>query len=79
MVVPPKLTYADFACEVGTLYVSSMVHVINKQDKLASSSIGGVDPNETLSVVLDVGTDNQELLDDDLYIVSGTTRFKHMR
>ena len=55
-----------------------MVHVINKQDKLASSSIGGVDPNETLSVVLDVGTDNQELLDDDLYIVSGTTRFKHM-
>lgn len=32
------------------------------------TSIGGVDPSKTLSVVLDVGTDNQELLDDNLYI-----------
>ena len=31
--------------------------------------LGGIDPSKTLSVVLDVGTDNSDLLNDDLYVV----------
>ncbi|KAF9055570.1 hypothetical protein BJ165DRAFT_429472 [Panaeolus papilionaceus] len=30
--------------------------------------VGGIDPGKTLSVVLDVGTDNEELLNDPLYV-----------
>ncbi len=33
------------------------------------SLIGGVDPANTLSVTLDVGTDNEDLLNDRLYVV----------
>jgi malate dehydrogenase (oxaloacetate-decarboxylating) len=33
------------------------------------SLIGGIDPANTLSVILDVGTNNEELLNDDLYVV----------
>ncbi len=32
--------------------------------------VGGLDPAKTLSVVLDVGTDNDKLLNDPLYVVS---------
>ncbi|KAH7339626.1 hypothetical protein B0J17DRAFT_656030 [Rhizoctonia solani] len=32
------------------------------------SLIGGIDPSQTLSVTLDVGTDNKDLLDDELYV-----------
>ena len=31
--------------------------------------LGGIDPSKTLSVVLDVGTDNSDVLNDDLYVV----------
>ena len=31
--------------------------------------LGGIDPSKTLSVVLDVGTDNENLLNDNLYVV----------
>ncbi len=32
--------------------------------------IGGIDPSRALAVTLDVGTNNEELLDDNLYVVS---------
>ena len=32
--------------------------------------IGGIDPSKALSVTLDVGTDNKDLLEDELYVVS---------
>lgn len=32
------------------------------------SLVAGVDPRRTLSVVLDVGTNNKDLLDDELYL-----------
>lgn len=31
--------------------------------------IGGLDPARSLSVMLDVGTDNEKLLNDELYVV----------
>jgi hypothetical protein len=31
--------------------------------------VGGIDPASCLSVMLDVGTDNKKLLDDELYVV----------
>ncbi len=30
--------------------------------------LGGIDPSKTLSVVLDVGTNNEDLLKDNLYV-----------
>lgn len=36
--------------------------------------LAGIDPARTLSVTLDVGTDNEELLNDPLYVVSTSAR-----
>ena len=36
---------------------------------IPSSLIGGIDPAKCLAVTLDVGTDNEELLHDKLYVV----------
>ncbi|KAJ7269373.1 hypothetical protein B0H12DRAFT_1095472 [Mycena haematopus] len=46
---------------VGGIGISSAKSVIY-------SLIGGIDPSQTLSVVLDVGTDNKDLLEDHLYV-----------
>jgi len=32
--------------------------------------VGGLDPSKTLAVMLDVGTNNERLLQDPLYVVS---------
>jgi len=39
-------------------------------DALWNSLIGGIDPAKALSVTLDVGTNNEVLLKDNLYVVS---------
>ena len=39
-------------------------------DNPVARLIGGLDPSRSLSVTLDVGTDNEALLKDDLYVVS---------
>lgn len=48
---------------------------LHNRDSLYSFSIysllGGIDPSRTLSVTLDVGTNNDDLLNDPLYVVSG--------
>jgi len=36
------------------------------------SLVGGIDPAKTLAVTLDVGTDNEDLLKDELYVVRVT-------
>ncbi|KAJ7665445.1 hypothetical protein DFH06DRAFT_1187370 [Mycena polygramma] len=46
---------------VGGIGISSAKSVIY-------SLIGGIDPSQSLSVVLDVGTNNKDLLDDPLYV-----------
>ncbi|KAI0652672.1 hypothetical protein C8Q79DRAFT_938869 [Trametes meyenii] len=38
--------------------------------------LGGMDPSKTLPVVLDVGTDNKELLNDSLYVGWGNRRIR---
>ena len=43
-----------------------------------SRLIGGLDPNRTISVVLDVGTNNEGLLNDPMYLVSRLELF-HLR
>ncbi|KAF8899399.1 hypothetical protein BD779DRAFT_1488646 [Infundibulicybe gibba] len=42
---------------------------ISSAKSVIYTSIGGLDPSKSLSVVLDVGTNNQGLLDDPLYVV----------
>jgi hypothetical protein len=39
------------------------------------SLVGGIDPARALAVTLDVGTDNQDLLKDELYVVRLTNIF----
>ncbi|KAJ7492274.1 hypothetical protein FB451DRAFT_1336243 [Mycena latifolia] len=41
---------------------------ISSAKSVIYSLIGGIDPSQSLSVVLDVGTDNEELLNDHLYV-----------
>ncbi|KAJ7610835.1 hypothetical protein FB45DRAFT_760864 [Roridomyces roridus] len=41
---------------------------ISSAKSVIYSLIGGIDPSQTLSVVLDVGTENEELLNDHLYV-----------
>lgn len=36
------------------------------------SLVGGIDPHKSLSVTLDVGTNNESLLNDELYVVCPT-------
>lgn len=39
------------------------------------SLIGGIDPSKSLSVTLDVGTNNENLLNDNLYVVRASPNF----
>ena len=47
-----------------------LVAVQNSYEPFIFRLIGGIDPSKTLSVTLDVGTNNKDLLEDPLYVVS---------
>ena len=57
-------------CNLGYAYPSFACEL--------SRLIGGLDPNRTISVVLDVGTNNEGLLNDPMYLVSRLEIF-HLR
>ncbi|KAG6871935.1 hypothetical protein C0995_014717 [Termitomyces sp. Mi166 len=47
---------------------NSLVYEISTAKSAIYTLIGGMDPSKSLSVTLDVGTDNANLLNDDLYV-----------
>ena len=65
---PPE---PDRNSQIGNLYVSEHAKRTSPvyHPCFFSRLIGGVNPANALSVTLDVGTDNEELLNDHLYVV----------
>ena len=64
--------YSDCYSKVGHLHVCQRSGYLPRWPYSCPPSyslIGGVDPAKTLSVTLDVGTTNKELLSDRLYVV----------
>ena len=64
--------YADLYREVGDVYVRPSDIFVYLQPFIPDVGrlVGGLDPSKTLAVMLDVGTNNEELLNDPLYVVS---------
>lgn len=62
---------SDCYREIGHLYVSNIFCSTLGTRCLISCVrlLAGMDPSKTLSVTLDVGTDNEDLLNDPLYVV----------
>ena len=54
---------------------SEIVHYCCDGGDSRCSLVGGIDPAKALAVTLDVGTDNQGLLKDELYVVRLTEPF----
>lgn len=59
---------------IYTYVISPVLREFRLADRL-DSLLAGMDPAQTLSVVFDVGTDNEDLLNDHLYVVRPSLSF----
>lgn len=67
---------ADLHCEICNLHVSRVSNSVIIWRLTFVRLLAGMDPSKTLSVTLDVGTDNEKLLNDHLYVVSTHGMFR---
>lgn len=70
-----SLQKTDFQRQVCDLYVSPNYTVNLSDFSLLCRLLAGVNPARALAVTLDVGTDNDDLLNDRLYVVRYTSTF----
>jgi malate dehydrogenase (oxaloacetate-decarboxylating) len=63
---PIFIPFANFYAGIGDQGVGGILISVAKL--VLTTLCGGIHPNRTLAVALDCGTDNEELLKDDLYM-----------
>ena len=67
---------SDLYSEVCNLHVRHSPSMRHRLADRLDSLLAGMDPAQTLSVVFDVGTDNEDLLNDHLYVVRLSLSFR---